>query len=146
MRKDLSWLGAGGWLGYGYDTSYLLARLEEVLGLTREHTAVVIGAGHLGSALSQYSGFRRYGLQILALFDRDVTKVGKYLGDIPIFDIRELGGIIKEQRIPLSHHHRPPREAQRVVDLAESRQGSRPFGTLPPPASRVKAPRDHPSQ
>lgn len=118
VRKDLSWLGAGGRPGYGYDTSYLLARLEEVLGLAREHTAVVIGAGHLGSALSQYSGFRRYGLQILALFDRDVTKVGKYLGDIPIFDIRELGRIIKEQRIPLAIITVPAREAQRVVDLA----------------------------
>lgn len=118
VRKDLSWLGAGGRPGYGYEARHLLERFEEVLGLKRDHTAVVIGAGHLGTALSHYSGFRRYGLRILALFDRDPNKVGKQLGDIPILDIGELGSIIKEQHVPLAIITVPAPEAQRVVNLA----------------------------
>ena len=40
-------------------------------GINYENTAILIGAGRLGSALSQYPGLAEYGLRLVAIFDND---------------------------------------------------------------------------
>ena len=61
VRKDLSYLGAQGTRGVGYDHQELRSQIRKALGLTFPHPVVVIGAGNMGSALANYKGFRTWG-------------------------------------------------------------------------------------
>src|SRR3990167_6984972 len=59
IRKDLSYFGDFGKRGMGYDVKYLLKELRYILGLDREWSVIMVGAGHFGLAMSQYSGFEK---------------------------------------------------------------------------------------
>lgn len=79
LRKDLSFLGPMGVRGVGYDVARLRARLELALGLDRGHRVVLVGMGHLGTALVGYPGFSRRGFTMVALFDSDPDVVGRHV-------------------------------------------------------------------
>ena len=57
IRQDLNCFGGFGQQGYGYNVSYLYAKICELLGVGAGITAVVIGAGDLGRALVRSSMF-----------------------------------------------------------------------------------------
>lgn len=69
VRKDLAVVSGTGKPRLGYSTAELVGTLEEILGCNRLTLAVLVGAGKLGRALLQYSGFVRYGVKIAAAFD-----------------------------------------------------------------------------
>src|SRR3989338_6488527 len=66
VRKDLGYFGQFGRSGAGYDVSKLKAALKKILGKNRSWNVAVVGAGHLGSALLAYPGFREHGLNLVA--------------------------------------------------------------------------------
>jgi len=51
VRKDFSYLGRYGTRGVGYDVADLTAQLRKVLGLTRPHPLMIVGAGTSGLPL-----------------------------------------------------------------------------------------------
>lgn len=57
LRKDLSHLGSHGRRGVGYDVDTLRERVQTALGLVVELPVAIVGAGNLGHALANYSGF-----------------------------------------------------------------------------------------
>src|SRR5215216_4042752 len=57
IRKDLSHFGEFGKQGTGYKISHLQAQLKQILQVDREWSMIVIGAGDLGHALTNYNGF-----------------------------------------------------------------------------------------
>ena len=61
----------------------------------------MIGAGRLGCALLGYEGFSRYGLNILAAFDIDVSKVGKMENGKPILSMEELAGFCHRENVQI---------------------------------------------
>ena len=69
IAKDLSFLNVKGKTRIGYEVKSLVAELEDSLGFSRHHDAVVIGTGSLGTALMQDHGLEHYGLNIVAGFD-----------------------------------------------------------------------------
>ena len=71
LRKDLSYLGSYGTRGVGYDVEYLRYQIARELGQTQDWDVVIVGVGHLGSALSTYRGFTTRGIRIAALIDTD---------------------------------------------------------------------------
>ena len=58
VRKDLSFFGSFGKRGMGYSVPELARRLREILGLGERYPLALIGAGKIGSALVQHSGFK----------------------------------------------------------------------------------------
>ena len=44
--------------GYGYNIEDLHNEIGKILGLDKTYSAVLIGAGNLGQAIANYSGFR----------------------------------------------------------------------------------------
>ena len=74
VRRDLSYLGTLGTRGVGYDITTLKNQLEIELGLVKGWTAIIVGAGNLGSALAQYDGFKEKGFGIVGLYDVDPKK------------------------------------------------------------------------
>ena len=117
VRKDLGHFGQFGVSGSGYDVNELKLALEKILGKDNIWNVAVVGAGHLGSALITYTGFKEHGLNIVAAFDGDQKKVGKTLGDITIQNIEEIKKTVKAKKISIGVISVPGDEAQGVADM-----------------------------
>lgn len=116
VRKDLGYFGQFGTSGAGYNTSELKAVLEKILGRDRTWNVAVVGAGHLGSALATYPGFKERGLDIVAAFDADTRKIGRQLKDLTIQSLARLPKAIKEKKVSIGIIAVPAKEAQGVAD------------------------------
>ncbi|MBC7237591.1 MAG: redox-sensing transcriptional repressor Rex [Chloroflexi bacterium] len=116
VRKDLRYVREYGRPGIGYNAHSLARRLEEFLGLVNDKEAVLAGAGNLGRALANYPGFARYGLRIVALFDRDPAKIGQKVGDTEVLPIWKLVDLARRLHIQMGIIAVPAEEAQSVAD------------------------------
>ncbi len=117
IRKDLSYLGEFGRPGIGYDVEHLLERLTEIMQLDRQHRVVIIGAGNLGSALADYSGFVRSPFQIVGIFDNDSSKIGRRLWNLEILDVNRLPALNRDLRANVGIVAVPADSAQEAADL-----------------------------
>lgn len=117
IRKDLSYFGRFGKQGRGYDINFLLAELEEILGLSREWNACLIGVGRLGRAIINYTGFAPEGFTIVGAFDSNPVRVGTKIGDLTVQPMTELRGFISTDRVTIGIVAVPATEAQSVIDL-----------------------------
>ena len=71
VRKDLGQHGIRGVRRGGYTIDTLIERLTDVLGVSGVLKVVVIGCGHIGSAIVSMYGGRRHGICVVAGFDID---------------------------------------------------------------------------
>ena len=117
LRQDLSYFGEFGQRGYGYRIQDLFQHIQDILGMTQRHTMVVIGAGNLGQALVQYSGFRDNGFQIKALFDINPKMIGMQVAGVPVLDVDELAVFIRRENISLAAITVPKMAAQSVAEM-----------------------------
>lgn len=117
VRKDLTSIGHTGKPKVGYDITHLMNTIEDFLGLREVEDAVLIGVGHLGTAIVQYSGFANYGLRIRAVFDADPVKIGTHIQGRVIQDVVNAPQYIKEHRIPIGILTLPAPGAQEVTDI-----------------------------
>ncbi len=90
VRKDLNDVSGKGRPRIGYLKKELIKDLEHSLGYRSHSSAVIVGAGKLGTALLQFDGFSLYGLEIAAAFDCDKTKTGKNLFGKTVYPLDEL--------------------------------------------------------
>ena len=88
-----------------------------ILGLTKRWNVILIGAGNLGSALSQYRGFRERGFQIIGVFDNDLNKVGLKLNGLPIYAINQMADFIEKNDVSIGIIAVPAEYAQDIADL-----------------------------
>lgn len=95
IRQDLSCFGEFGQQGYGYNVESLRNEVAEILGMTREHTAVILGVGNLGRALIENFHFDRCGVQLTAAFDVDPALIGSEISGVKIFSAEELEAYLK---------------------------------------------------
>ncbi len=115
IRKDLSYFGAFGTCGVGYDTAALAKQIRDILKLKTTNKAALIGLGNLGAALLKYPGFGGYGLQIAAVFDKNNRKIGKTIKGIEVQNVRKLS-TLKRKGIVLGIIAVPASSAQDVAD------------------------------
>ena len=116
IRKDLSHFGGFGKQGTGYQISYLINQLRQVLKVDQEWEVALVGAGDLGSALAHYRGFGDRGFHIACIFDSAPQKVGKKIGDFTIHSIDEVQSVIQERGIKIAMIAVPADKAQEVAD------------------------------
>ncbi len=90
IRQDLNNFGGFGQQGYGYNVQYLYAEIGKILGLNEQHNMIVVGAGHLGQAIANYTNFERRGFSIKAMFDISPEKIGTNVRGIPVYDTSDL--------------------------------------------------------
>ena len=116
VRKDLAMVSDGGRPKIGYLRESLIDDIEQFLGYDNTTDAVLIGAGKLGQALLDYTGFDAYGLNILAAFDTkpslEMTEGGK-----PIFHISQLESFCRTHKVLMGIITVPQQHAQDVCDL-----------------------------
>lgn len=116
IRKDLSYFGEFGKRGIGYPVLELTAILKEILKSNQKWDLILVGAGHLGTAFLYYKGFSKRGFTIKAVFDNDVFKIGKKIGNYRIRHIQEIEEFIKKQKIQIGIITVPFQFAQEVAD------------------------------
>ncbi|ASJ53462.1 redox-sensing transcriptional repressor Rex [Brevibacillus formosus] len=116
IRKDLAAFGDFGKKGIGYDVDYLVEKIREILKLTDEIRVALVGAGHLGHAISNYNAYLKDNMRIAAIFDNNPEKQGKKVAGIPIQPLSELEETIVGKQIKLAIITVPAPAAQSVCD------------------------------
>ena len=116
IRKDLAYFGEFGKRGLGYPVIDLIRELKKILGLDKKWSVIIAGAGNLGEALLKYKGFPKRGFIIKGIFDNNPSKIGKKLGHIFIYDIKEVEKFIQAENINIGIIVVPADSAQEVAD------------------------------
>jgi redox-sensing transcriptional repressor len=116
VRKDLAYFGQFGHPGIGYKVDDLISEVRRILGTDKTWNVLLVGAGNLGRALSAYRGFEAKGFRLVAVFDKDPTKVGRRLGPFTIQALSDAPDTIAKQNIRLAMLAVPAEEAQTVAD------------------------------
>ena len=134
VRKDLASVSSSGKPKVGYNVKDLIAELEAFLGYNDIDNAVIVGAGSLGSvaqttkdrgfpagvgslgkALLNYSGFKAYGLNIIAAFDL-CEEPTEFQGKT-VFPIAQLGSFCRKVNVHIGIITVPASSAQEICDL-----------------------------
>lgn len=102
IRQDLNNFGGFGQQGYGYNVKYLYDEIGRILGLNETHHIIVIGAGNLGQAITNYVKFEKFGFIITALFDVNPKLSGQKVRGIPIHMMDELEEFCKDHRVDIA--------------------------------------------
>jgi redox-sensing transcriptional repressor len=116
LRKDLSYLGANGTRGVGYEVTRLVHQIEHTLGLTRRHAVALVGVGNLGHALAGYSGFAGRGFPLRALFDVDPDLVGIRIAGIVVEHVDKIPEVCRLRGVTIGVITTPAAAAQSVCD------------------------------
>lgn len=117
VRKDLATTGIIGKPRLGFPVQELIAAINSFLDWNTVHRAVILGAGHLGSALMGYKVFPRHGLDIVAAFDSDAAKIGTAINDVPVYALPDLKDRLQDLNVELAILTVPSSHAQQVADL-----------------------------
>ena len=115
VRKDLASVSSSGKPKVGYNVKDLIAELEAFLGYNDIDNAVIVGAGSLGKALLNYSGFKAYGLNIIAAFDL-CEEPTEFQGKT-VFPIAQLGSFCRKANVHIGIITVPASSAQEICDL-----------------------------
>jgi redox-sensing transcriptional repressor len=116
VRKDLAITDVVGKPKLGYSVEELIGTIEDFLGWNNTTEAYLVGAGNLGAALLGYQGFREYGLDIIAAFDTDESKVGTEIRGKKIIHAKKLPEMIRRMGIKIGILTVPAYCAQELAD------------------------------
>lgn len=116
IRQDLFCFGGFGQQGYGYKVDGLKEEIGEILGISRGHTLIVLGAGNLGHALIRNFRFSSNGFQLLAAFDVDPVRVGTSIAGVPVCHADTLEDFIAAHPVDVGLLTVPISAAQQMGD------------------------------
>ena len=116
IRKDLAYFGEFGKKGIGYDVNYLIEKIRQILKLDQFIQVVLVGAGNLGRALSNYNAFLKDNMKIVAVFDAMESKVGDKINNLTVQPMHQMKQTIKAMNIRIGIITVPAAEAQYVAD------------------------------
>ena len=102
LRKDLTFFGQFGKRGLGYDVPTLRQKMAAALGRQEAQPVVLVGVGHLGSALLAYKGFEKEGFEIVAGFDVEVRHARRKTFLQPVLPMSQLEAFVQRRRIRLA--------------------------------------------
>ena len=115
IRQDLNNFGGFGQQGYGYNVQYLYDEIGKILGLKERHNIIVIGAGNLGQAITNYVKFEKFGFMITALFDVNPKLKGQTVRGIPIYLMEDLDEYCKDLRVDIAALTLPKEKADETA-------------------------------
>ena len=102
IRQDLNNFGGFGQQGYGYNVEYLYNEIAKILGLDKDYNLIIVGAGNLGTATTNYTDFAKRGFYVKQVFDIKPELIGKKIGDIEILGMDSLPDYIKNNQVDIA--------------------------------------------
>jgi redox-sensing transcriptional repressor len=119
VRKDFSLFGISGNRRGGYKVEELIGQLNEILGKNEVQKVIIVGMGHIGTALLKYNGFEAGGIKVVAGFDIDPAKYDPD-GKIPVLPFEKMRDFVHEHDIKVGILAVPDVAAQHVSQLMTS--------------------------
>lgn len=120
IRQDLALFGTFGQQGRGYEVKTLREELIRILGVDRRYKVILVGAGHLGSAIVENFRSIAQGCVFQAAFDIDPAKIGKHVGGVPIRDGRSVTEYIRENGTDIAILTVPREGTRRAVSVLDA--------------------------
>ncbi len=117
VRQDLNHFGEFGQQGYGYNVEVLHKEVARILGIDQIHNIIIIGAGHLGQALVNYTNFEKRGFHVVALFDVDEKIIGKTIGGRVVQPISAIKDFIVENSVDIGVLTIPKKDAAQMANF-----------------------------
>jgi redox-sensing transcriptional repressor len=117
VRKDLSITGIIGKPKKGYPVTALINAIERFLGWDAARDAVLVGVGHLGSALIGYQEFLLHGLHITAAFDTNPQKIGALVYGLTVLPAETLAAQLRSLNAKMAILTVPSPRAQETADI-----------------------------
>src|SRR4029453_2084132 len=102
IRKDLSHFGEFGKQGTGYNIGYLCGQLEEILKVDCVWPVVLVGAGYLGHALTNYNGFVNRCFRIIVCFENSLKKIGQPVGHLTVQPVSSIPEVVSEHQCQIA--------------------------------------------
>jgi len=115
VRQDLNCFGGFGHQGYGYSVSTLKSEIAKILGLEKEFKAVLIGAGHIGTAIAAHMEFKKLGFNLVGIFDNNEDILGTKINELEIKDVETLEGFCSENSVDAAFLCMPRTAAPDIV-------------------------------
>ncbi len=122
VRKDIAATGYVGKPKVGFDTFELKLHLEQFLGFNKLKEAYLIGAGNLGVALAKYEGFKKFGLDITAIFDNNPAKIGTKVQNKQIYCISRFQDMVSKNNVKFVIITIPASAVSNIIEIVESSQ------------------------
>lgn len=115
VRKDLARVSSEGRCRTGRSRERLIQDIEAYLDFATTTGSVIVGAGKLGRALLDYSGFEESGLNILAGFDIQPA-ISQSESGKPIYPMGRLEAFCRKYDVRIGIIAVPKENAQQVCD------------------------------
>ena len=94
IRQDFSCFGEFGQQGYGYNVKTLLYEISEILGISQQKSAIIVGCGNLGRAITAHLDFAACGIYLMGAFDADPALAGTQVGEIIVSPVEEMESFV----------------------------------------------------
>ena len=118
IRQDFNHFGGFGQQGYGYNVEMLHEEIGKILGIQKPHNVIIIGAGHIGSALANYQNFENRGFHVIAVFDSDPEVIGTKVSDLTVLSDSCMESFLKENIADIAVIAIPKAQAPAVAERA----------------------------
>ena len=119
VRKDLTCFDSIGKRGVGYDVNRFIEAIEDQLGLNKEYSVIIIGAGRLGTALMNYKRLSQAKFSIKAAFDISKEKIRKTINNVKIHDIDHLEEYLLNNETDIAVFTVPATEVEELYKIIE---------------------------
>ncbi len=116
IRQDLNCFGGFGQQGYGYNVESLYNEIGNILGINKTFYCIIIGAGNMGQALSNYENFIKRGFKVIGIFDVNPDVLGKKLKNLEVMNLDLLEEFILHNPVDIAMLCVPYRETATVAD------------------------------
>ena len=121
VRKDFSIFGIAGSQKGGYEIDSVLLKIDRILGRDEVQKIIVVGVGRIGEALMYYKAFPQEGLQVVAGFDIDPSKIDEQ-AEIPVYSINKLPEYVTRYDIRFAILAVPEIAAQQTIELLKKQR------------------------
>ncbi len=102
IRQDLNCFGDFGQQGYGYNIKNLRESIADILGIRENNRAVIVGVGHLGSAIANHTTLEKCGVELMGLFDVSLDVLGKTVAGHVVKDARDIESFCRENNVNIA--------------------------------------------
>jgi redox-sensing transcriptional repressor len=116
IRQDLNNFGGFGQQGFGYDVGNLRNEIAKILGLDKKYKIIIVGAGNIGQAIANYTGFYEADYEVVALFDKNPKLIGMSIRNALILDVDDIEDFLKKEHIDIAVICTPKSVSQQVAE------------------------------
>lgn len=116
IRQDLNNFGGFGQQGFGYDVENLRNEIAKILGLDNKYKIIIVGAGNIGQAIANYTGFYEADYEVVALFDKNPKLIGMSIRNAMIMDSDDLEEFLEKESIDIAVICTPKSVSQQVAE------------------------------